>query len=100
MELTDVVVLLTLGAMVGATLYTRRFWLRCITATGLLGVTVFCCLAFMVLPRSVVSHRDPTRWTEDYRDGVGEAFDAIGAYIPFLLVSAGGLAVLAVIRNR
>jgi len=99
--MVDVALVGLLGAASILAANARRKWVVTAVVGFLLVVGMYCCFSLEVFePRIVIGQRTREgRWTQDYRDGVADAFDATFPYLLVIGVCGIGLAVLALRSN-
>jgi len=104
MDALDLVLIVVLCCVIACSiLFRERRWVRIASALILLLTTCFSVFSLSAFsPRLAVSlhEREGGRWSEDFRDGVLASAKVSRPYYPYIMISAFGLALVAVISER
>ena len=104
MHALDITLFVFLCCVIGCgVLFRERRWVRILSALILLlttCVSVFSLSAFSPRLAFSLHEREGGRWSEDFRDGVLLSARVSRPYYPYIMISAVGLALVAVISQR
>lgn len=104
MHALDITLIVFLCGVIACSIrFRERRWVRIASAFILLLTTCFSVFTLSAFsPRLAVSLHECEggRWSEDFRDGVLSSARVSRPYYPYIMISAFGLALIAVISER